>query len=53
MRTELGVLGTILIQSSACWTNSEVDVSVPDGVHALYFQYHGTGKLDFLQFTFS
>ena len=53
MRTELGVLGTILIQSSACWTNSEVDVSVPDGVHALYFQYHGAGKLDFLQFTFS
>lgn len=52
MRTELGVLGTILIQSSACWTNSEVDVSVPDGVHALYFRFRGTGKLDFLQFTF-
>jgi len=32
------------------WTESEAAISVPDGVHALYFEYAGKGAIDFLSF---
>ena len=45
--------GKISVQPSEGWRSSDIAVAIPDGVHALYFRFRGTGKLDFLQFTFS
>ena len=45
--------GKISVQPSEGWRSSDIAVAIPDGVHTLYFRFRGTGKLDFLQFTFS
>lgn len=37
-------LGTIPITSSNIWEEFSADIAIPDGVHALYFVYKGTGK---------
>lgn len=34
------------------WHEQSVEVSVPDGVHALYFTFTGTGRIDFNRFAF-
>lgn len=55
VRTEANgsICGKILILPSEQWRNTDIAVSIPDGVHALYFRFRGTGQLDFKQFTFS
>lgn len=42
--------GKISASPSVSWTNAEEEIEIPDGVHALYLRYHGTGKVDLLQF---
>lgn len=36
-------LGEIPIKFNNIWTPAEADIRIPDGVHALYFTYRGTG----------
>lgn len=50
---EGGCCGKVSVTPSASWIKAEIPVSVLDGVHALYFRFRGTGKLEFLQFSFS
>ncbi len=38
------VLGTIPVVSANIWTEFWSDIPIPDGVHALYFTYRGTGS---------
>lgn len=38
-------VGEISIGNSAEWTEYRSDVKIPDGVHALYFVYHGSEKI--------
>lgn len=38
------VLGTIPVVSANIWTEFWFDIPIPDGVHALYFTYRGTGS---------
>lgn len=52
-KPEGSICGKIPIQPSDQWNNDNIAVSIPDGVHALYFRFCGTGKLNFKQFTFS
>lgn len=40
----------IEIQSAEKWTQFPAVLKVPQGIHALYFQYKGSGSLDFLSF---
>ena len=44
-------LGEIPVDSANIWTDFSADISVPDGVHALYFEYKGTGGPQLLSFT--
>lgn len=43
-------LATIGIRPSKKWQFFGTDISMADGVHALYFEYEGSGKIDFLSF---
>jgi arabinoxylan arabinofuranohydrolase len=38
------VLGTIPVHFANIWTEFWSDIRIPDGVHALYFTYRGTGS---------
>lgn len=42
------VLGRIPIENSNIWEYREIDVRIPDGVHAIYLEYVGTGAPDLL-----
>jgi hypothetical protein len=37
-------LGSIPVVSANVWTGFSADIAIPDGVHALYFEYKGTGN---------
>lgn len=39
------VIGTIAVGDSEDWACYEGEVDIPDGVHALYFVYHGKTKI--------
>lgn len=46
------ICGEILVAESDSWQESKyAEVSIPDGVSALYFTYRGAGAVDFLNFT--
>ncbi|MDR0222530.1 MAG: family 43 glycosylhydrolase [Oscillospiraceae bacterium] len=45
------VLGTIPVKSANNWTAFSADISIPDGVHALYFVYKGGGSAGLCSFT--
>lgn len=45
-------VGKISIGNSAEWTEYRFDVKIPDGVHALYFVYHGSEKIQLKEIAF-
>lgn len=45
-------VGEISIGNSAEWTEYRSDVKIPDGVHALYFAYHGSEKIQLKEIAF-
>lgn len=45
-------VGEISIGNSAEWTEYRSDVKIPDGVHALYFVYHGLEKIQLKEIAF-
>ena len=45
------VLGSIPIAYANVWHDTAVDLSIPDGVNALYFTFNGSGHLQFAAFT--
>ncbi len=45
-------VGEISIGNSAEWTEYRSDVKIPDGVHALYFVYHGSEKIQLKEIAF-
>lgn len=45
-------VGEISIGNSAEWTEYRFDVKIPDGVHALYFVYHGSEKIQLKEIAF-
>ncbi len=45
-------VGEINIGYSAEWTEYISDVKIPDGVHALYFVYHGSEKIQLKEIAF-
>jgi hypothetical protein len=44
-------LGRIPVISANVWTEFSADIAIPDGVHALYFEYKGTGYVSLASFT--
>ena len=44
-------LGTIPVVSSNTWAENSANIAIPDGVHALYFEYKGTGGPSLYSFT--
>ena len=52
VRTEWNgdVIGSVQTHSANRWTDFTADVQVPDGVHALYFSFHGTGNFSLKEF---
>ncbi len=44
-------LGSIAIKSSNVWETSSAPVKIPDGVHAIYLSYRGTGSPHLKSFT--
>jgi len=55
VRTSLDgeLLGIIPVVSANIWTDFSAEVSIPDGVHALYFTYNGTGNPHLKEFALS
>jgi len=45
------VLGEIPVVSSNIWKDFSSDITIPDGTHAIYFTYKGTGTPQFESFT--
>jgi len=45
------VLGTIPVFNANIWTEFAADISIPDGIHPLYFTYSGGGNASFASFT--
>lgn len=45
------VLGSIPIGFSNVWKEYSTDITIPDGVHALYFTFRGDGSCHFASFT--
>lgn len=45
------VLGKISVGTSNVWKEYAADIVIPDGIHALYFTYHGRGSASFASFT--
>ncbi len=45
------VLGTIPVKFSTIWKDYTAAISIPDGVQALYFTYHGSGQASLKSFT--
>jgi arabinoxylan arabinofuranohydrolase len=44
-------LGSITVDFTNVWTTYAADIAIPDGVHALYFQYTGNGSASLASFT--
>jgi hypothetical protein len=44
-------LGSIPVVSANIWTEFSSDIAIPDGIHALYFVYKGTGTATVGSFT--
>lgn len=44
-------LGSVPVDYANVWHDTEADVAIPDGVHALYFTFEGEGRLQFASFT--
>jgi arabinoxylan arabinofuranohydrolase len=44
-------LGRIPIRHASAWTDYTADIAIPDGVQALYFEYHGSGGVSLKSFT--
>jgi hypothetical protein len=44
------ILGRIPVEFSNIWEEFSAEVSIPDGVHALYFTYTGNGTAQFASF---
>ena len=44
-------MGTAAIDYANVWRDTVAEVDIPDGVHALYFTFNGTGYLQFAAFT--
>ena len=44
------VVGAAPIRYANVWRDTVAEVSIPDGVHALYFTFNGTGYLQFAAF---
>ncbi|WP_020620536.1 family 43 glycosylhydrolase [Paenibacillus daejeonensis] len=44
-------LGSIPVKFTNVWTTYEASIDIPDGVHALYFQYNGMGSASLASFT--
>ncbi len=44
-------LGSIPVRSANIWEVFHADISIPDGVHSLYFAYRGTGAPHLKSFT--
>ena len=44
-------VGEIPVTSSNEWKNHKADLTIPDGVHALYFRYRGKRNISFHSFT--
>ncbi len=42
--------GKIPVRKSNIWREHTAEVNLPDGVHALYFEYHGEGAVSLLSF---
>ena len=45
------VLGRIPVEFSNIWKEYSADISIPDGIHALYFTYTGSGSASLASFT--
>ena len=45
-------IGEISIGASAEWTEYRASINIPDGVHALFFVYHGTEKIQIKKIAF-
>lgn len=45
------VLGKIPVNFMNIWTECSAEVIIPDGIHALYFTYKGSGGADLASFT--
>ena len=45
-------IGEISIGTSAEWTEYRTSINIPDGVHALFFVYHGTEKIQIKEIAF-
>ncbi|NLO40146.1 MAG: family 43 glycosylhydrolase [Ruminiclostridium sp.] len=44
-------LGTIPVISANIWTEFSADITIPDGIHTLYFTYTGSGSASLASFT--
>lgn len=44
-------LGRIPVDFTNVWTEYSEDISIPDGIHALYFEYTGEGSANLASFT--
>jgi len=45
------VLGTIPVDFANIWTEFSAPIAIPDGIHALYFTYRGSGSASLASFT--
>jgi hypothetical protein len=45
------VLGTITVAFTNIWTEYAADITIPDGIQALYFVYAGEGIASLASFT--
>ena len=45
------VLARISVDFTNVWTEYNADLSIPDGIHALYFRYEGEGRASLASFT--
>lgn len=45
------VIGEIPVKYTNIWTENSIDINIPDGIHALYFTFKGSGHASFLSFT--
>ena len=43
-------LGSIPVEFSNIWRKYTANIVIPDGVHALYFEYKGNGGASFASF---
>ena len=49
-KEDSALVATIHLRESTNWTEYAAYLNVSDGKHALFFTYHGKGKIDFLSF---